>query len=241
VLARAVDVRTPTPLVVADVVRRLRSLHPSCMVFSVEGFVGASPELLVGRNGRDVQSHPLAGTVARSGDPETDARLGASLMASTKDRWEHALVVDAIAAALTPVCPQLDVPDAPSIVPLRNVSHLGTHIQGTLPAGGPVPTALELAARLHPTPAVGGAPTARALAMIAELEPHGRGRYAGPVGWVDAAGNGEWAVGIRSAHIGGDRARMMAGVGIVADSDPEEELAETQLKLQALLAAVVRP
>ncbi len=245
VLARAVDVEATEPLIVSEILSRLHALFPSCMVFHVEGFLGASPELLVSRKGSAVRAHPLAGTIARSGDPDTDARLAASLLASTKDRWEHSLVIDAMAALLRPLCDELDVPRTPTVLPLRNVSHLATLITGTLRSeqvhDRTSPTALELAGLLHPTPAVGGVPTDLALAAIAELEPVPRGRYAGPVGWVDAAGNGEWAVGLRSAQVDGRRARMHAGGGIVADSDPRAELTETQLKLQALLAAVVRP
>ena len=245
VLARSVDVQATDPFVVGDILARLHALFPSCMVFSIEGFIGASPELLVSRKGSSLRAHPLAGTVARSGDPETDAKLAAGLLASAKDRWEHLLVIDALDEVLRPLCDELDVPQSPSIVPLRNVSHLGTLITGSLRAADVVdrtaPTALELVSVLNPTPAVGGVPQAKALAVIAELEPVSRGTYAGPVGWVDAAGNGEWAVGLRSARIEGNRARMFAGGGIVGDSEPGDELAETQLKLQALLAAVVRP
>jgi menaquinone-specific isochorismate synthase len=245
VLARSVDVEATDPFVVGDILARLHALFPSCMVFSIEGFIGASPELLVSRKGSSLRAHPLAGTVARSGDPETDAKLAAGLLASAKDRWEHLLVIDAIDDVLRPLCDEIDVPQAPSIVPLRNVSHLGTLITGSLRASDVVdrraPTALELVSVLNPTPAVGGVPQEKALAVIAALEPVPRGTYAGPVGWVDAAGNGEWAVGLRSARIEGNRARMFAGGGIVGDSEPEAELAETQLKLQALLAAVVRP
>lgn len=255
VLARAVDVHASSDLVIADILARLEALFPSCMVFSMDvtkpsdktraRFIGASPELLVARKGTTVSAHPLAGTIARSGDPDTDARLCTQLLNSSKDRWEHSLVIDAIDAILRPLCSELDVPAVPSIVPLRNVSHLGTHIVGSLPAvevsTGAAPSALEFAAALHPTPAVGGVPTNRAVQMINELEPTPRGYYAGPVGWVDARGNGEWAVGLRTATVSGASARMMAGGGIVSDSEPESELAETQLKLQALLSAVVRP
>ncbi|MFP5375918.1 MAG: isochorismate synthase MenF [Acidimicrobiia bacterium] len=239
VLAREVTVEANRPLLPVDVLGRLRALYPSCMLFSVDGFVGASPELLVSRRGDAVRSQPMAGTIPRSGDPEVDARLASALLASGKDRREHALVVDAVAAALRPHCAALDVPAEPSIVPLRNVSHLGTLLSGRLAAAAP--SALGLATVLHPTPAVGGTPTAEALAYIAGAEGLDRGRYAGPVGWVDARGDGEWAVGVRSAELDGHRARLFAGVGVVADSVPEVELAETQLKLQALLAAVVRP
>ncbi len=255
VLARAVDVEASSPFVIADILARLEALFPSCMVFSMDvasesdiapvRFIGASPELLVSRKGATISTHPLAGTIARSGDPETDARLGNQLLNSAKDRWEHSLVIDAIDAILRPLCSELDVPAIPSIVPLRNVSHLGTHIVGSLPAvevsAGAAPSALEFASALHPTPAVGGAPTSRAVQLICELEPTPRGYYAGPVGWVDANGNGEWAVGLRTATVSGSSARMMAGGGIVSDSVPASELAETQLKLQALLSAVVRP
>ena len=239
VLAREVTVEANRPVLPLDVMGRLRALYPSCMLFSVGGFVGASPELLVSRRGDAVRSQPMAGTIPRSGDPDVDARLAAALLASGKDRHEHAMVVDAVAATLRPHCSSLDVPEEPSIVPLRNVSHLGTVVSGRL--DGAAPSALDLATLLHPTPAVGGTPTADALAYIAEAEGLDRGRYAGPVGWMDARGDGEWAVGVRSAELDGNRARLFAGVGVVADSLPELELAETQLKLQALLAAVVRP
>jgi menaquinone-specific isochorismate synthase len=241
VLAREVVVRANRPIRATSVLGRLRDLYPSCAIYSVEGFVGASPELLVSRRGERVRSQPLAGTIPRSGDPEVDERRGAGLMASHKDRYEHRLVVEAVASALQPFCAELEVPDQPKIVPLRNVCHLGTVVSGQLSRDSRPPSALELALALHPTPAVAGVPTAEALACIAELETLDRGFYAGAVGWMDARGDGQWAVGIRSGQLSGTEARLRAGVGVVADSDPDEELAETQLKLQALLAAVVRP
>jgi menaquinone-specific isochorismate synthase len=240
VLAREVLVEANRPIVPTAVLARLRALYPSCMLFSVDGFLGASPELLVSRFGRSVRSHPLAGTIAHSGDPAVDERMAAGLLADRKERHEHRVVVDAVAEALAPVCETLAVPDGPSIVSLRNVMHLGTSIEGTLRADDP-PSALALVAALHPTPAVAGVPTKEALAYIDEAEPFDRGLYAGPVGWIDARGDGAFAVGIRSATVSGTSARLVAGDGIVADSVPEAELAETQLKLQALLAAVVRP
>lgn len=239
VLAREVIVEANRPIVVHEVLERLRTLYPSTMVFSIDGYVGASPELLVSRQGRSIASHPLAGTYARSGDPAVDERMAVALFESGKDRQEHRYVVDAIAAVLAPLCDRLDVPEVPSIMQLRNVLHLGTHIEGELCE--PAPSALELVAALQPTPAVGGTPTEVALAWLAANEGLERGRYAGPVGWVDGEGNGEFALGIRSADIDSNRARLVAGVGLVKGSDPESELAETQLKLQALLAAVVRP
>lgn len=239
VLAREVAVETNRAIVVSQVLARLATLYPSCTVFSVDGFVGASPELLVSRTGDAVASHPLAGTIPHSGDPDVDRRAGERLLASTKDREEHAFVVADIAGALAPLCETLDVPGTPAVVAFRNVAHLGTRLTGRL--APPAPTALELALRLHPTPAVGGTPTEAAVAYQREVERFDRGRYAGPVGWVDRRGDGAFWVGIRSAEIAGTSARLFAGVGVVDGSVPEEELAETQLKLQALLAAVVRP
>jgi menaquinone-specific isochorismate synthase len=239
VLVREVLAAADRPFRKGLLVERLRALYPSCTTFSVGDFVGASPELLVARTGDVVRAHPLAGTIGRSGDPATDARAEAALLASPKERAEHRVVVDAITAVLAPLCDQLDVPATPSIVELRNVSHLGSLVSGRLRA--PSAGALELVARLHPTPAVAGTPTDEALAWIDKHEGCDRGPYAGPVGWVDAAGDGEWYVGIRAALVEGRRARLFAGVGVVADSDPEAELAETQLKLQALLAAAIRP
>jgi menaquinone-specific isochorismate synthase len=250
VLVREVIVEANRALSPRDLVERLRALYPSCAVFSLGGFVGASPELLAERSGHDIRSHPLAGTVGRSGDPATDARLEAALLGSAKDRAEHQVVVDAISSALAPLCDELELPNAPSIVELRNVSHLGTMIRGHLrgPAHGgdlsdahTLPSALGLVARLHPTPAVAGTPRDAALAWLAAHEGVERGPYAGAVGWMDGTGDGEWYIGIRAALVEGTRARLFAGVGIVADSDPDAELMETQLKLQAILAAAVRP
>jgi menaquinone-specific isochorismate synthase len=212
------------------------------MTFHVQGFVGASPELLIRRDGRRLASHPLAGTVARSGDATADEALVARLLGSAKERWEHRVVIEHLAGALAPWCDHLDVPATPSVLGLRNVSHLATRITGNLAEReGRVPTALDLVAAIHPTAAVGGHPTDDALAYLDKVEGFDRGTYAGPVGWVDARGEGAWALGIRSARLDGPRASMFAGVGVVADSDPAAELAETQLKLQALLAALVRP
>jgi menaquinone-specific isochorismate synthase len=241
VLARRVDIRANRPFVVSEVLERLTSLYPSCMIFSVQGFLGASPELLIRREGDAVDSHPLAGTVARSGDTHGDEELVAALMASPKARHEHQVVIDAISSVLRSSCEQLDVPAQPSVMGLRNVSHLATHLTGRLAPGPRRPSALDLVARLHPTPAVGGTPTEAAVRYLQKVEGFDRRCYAGPVGWVDARGDGAWALGIRSAEVDGATARIYAGNGIVAGSDPVEELAETQLKLQALLAALVRP
>lgn len=242
VLARRVDVVANRPFVLGEVIGRLVALYPACMVFHFGGFIGASPELLVRREGDGVSSRPLAGTVARSGDRAADEALVAGLLASPKERWEHRVVIDHLLEVLGPWCERLEVPETPEILGLRNVSHLSTPVHGRL-AGvdGRLPTALELAAALHPTAAVAGHPTADALAYLEKVEGFDRGPYAGPVGWVDANGDGAWALGIRSAQVEGARASMYAGNGVVAGSEPAAELAETQLKLQALLAALVRP
>ncbi|CAB4620302.1 unannotated protein [freshwater metagenome] len=161
------------------------------------------------------------------------------MLASSNTIDEHRQTIDMVHDTLLPWCSYLDEEDEPSIVAMANVQHLSTRIEGRL--SSPAASVLELVGALHPTPAVGGAPRAVALEMIRELEDLDRGRYAGPVGWVDAAGNGTWAVGIRSAELDGTSARLFAGVGVVADSDPDTELAETRAKLQALLGAIVRP
>jgi menaquinone-specific isochorismate synthase len=240
VLARRIDIVANRPFRIGDVLARLVALYPSCMVFSVDGFVGASPELLIAREADEVTSHPLAGTVARSGDAHADEALVRGLMSSPKARREHQVVVDGLRRALGPVCVELDAPATPSVLGLRNVSHLATRITGRL-APSCSETALELVARVHPTAAVGGNPMDAAVSYLQKVEGFDRGRYAGPVGWVDARGDGSWAIGIRSAEVAGAGASIFAGNGVVAGSDPADELAETQLKLQALLAALVRP
>ncbi len=178
----------------------------------------------------------MAGTVARGATPDEDDRLAADLCASAKDAEEHRLLVEAVLDALAPVCDGWPVATAAQIIRLATVSHLTTRVSGHLRA--PAPSALELVGRLHPTPAVGGLPRRRALRAIAELEGFDRGLYAGPVGWVGADGDGEWAVALRSAELDGSRARLVAGAGIVAGSDPDAEWDETQAKLATMLAAV---
>jgi menaquinone-specific isochorismate synthase len=239
VLAREVVVEADRPHDAVTLLTRLRTAYPSCHLFSVDGLVGASPELLVARAGDLVRSHPMAGTAPRSGDPTTDARLAASLLSSAKDQAEHRITIDAVHDALLPFCSYLDVEAEPSIVAVANVQHLASLVSGRL--SSPPASALALALVLHPTPAVCGSPRATALEVIDEVEELDRGRYAGAVGWVDGRGDGTFAVAIRCAELDGPRARLFAGVGVVADSDPAAELAETQAKLQALLASIVRP
>lgn len=239
VFAREVVVETEHPLPRSTILQRLRRSYPSCFITSVGAMVGASPELLLARRGDIVRSRPLAGTAPRSPDPTTDARLAAGLLASTKDRHEHRIVIDMVHDTLLPWCSYLDIEPDPSVITMANVQHLATYLEGRLTA--PAASAIELVTALHPTPAICGTPTDLALEVIRELEGLERGAYAGPVGWVDAAGNGDWAVGIRSAELAGTRARVFAGVGVVADSDPDAELEETRNKLQAVLSALLRP
>jgi isochorismate synthase len=239
VLARQVDVGADRPIDRLAVLERLRSAYPGCHVVSVDGFVAASPELLVSVAGDIVRSHPMAGTAPRGGDPTTDQRLAASLLASTKDRQEHQITIDMVHDTLLPWCSYLDYEAEPSVVAVANVQHLATLVEGRL--SQPAPSVLELVAALHPTPAVAGWPRGEAVAWIAEREGFDRRRYAGTAGWVDGAGNGTWAVSVRCAEIDGSVARVWAGNGIVPDSDPMTELAETRAKLQALLSAIVRP
>jgi menaquinone-specific isochorismate synthase len=243
VLARRVVVEFASPVDVAATVAALRRREQSSTVFCVaspgHSFVGASPELLVSREGAVVRSVPLAGTVRMTGDAATDETTVARLVASTKENLEHRLVVDMVSAQLAARCRTMRVPYDPEVLWLRQIAHLATPMSGRLD-GEPAtwPSALELAAALHPTPAVGGSPRSEALEIIASLEPRGRGLYAGPVGWVDAGGNGQFVIGIRSAQVTGASATIHAGAGIVAGSDPTDELAETSFKLDTMLGAL---
>lgn len=239
VLTRAVRVEADAPFDRAAVLRRLQRSYPSCHLFADGGFVGASPELLVARLADVVRCQPMAGTAPRSADPSTDARLAASLLSSAKDREEHQITIDMVHDTLLPWCSYLDWEPEPHIAAMANVQHLATRMEGRL--SDPPASVVELMAALHPTPAVGGSPRGAALDMIDRFEELDRGCFGGPVGWVDQRGNGEWAVAIRSAHLDGNVARCFAGVGVVADSDPAAELAETRAKLQAMLSALIQP
>jgi menaquinone-specific isochorismate synthase len=238
VLAREVVVDADEPFDRAVVLARLRASYPGCFITCVDGFVGASPELLVGRSGDVVRAQPMAGTAPRGGDPATDARLAAGLLASATYRHEHQVTIDDVHDRLLAFCSYVDFEPEPSVVAVANVQHLATLVEGRL--SRPAPSVLELVAALHPTPAVNGRPRDAATAWIEANEGFDRGRYAGTVGWVDGAGNGQWAVSVRCAEVDGRRARVFAGNGIVAGSEPDTELAETQAKLQAVLSALVR-
>lgn len=241
VIARDVFVESSEPIDIAALTNRLRQSFGSSYRYLIDGLVGASPELLIERMDATVSSHPLAGTTPRTGDPATDEALARALLASKKNQVEHRIVIDTVHDALLPYCSYLDWEAEPSVVPVANVQHLGTLMSGKL--SEPFLHVLDGVTMLAPTPALGGAPRDAALALIARDEGMDRGRYGGAVGWFDRHGNGTFAVTIRCAEIteNGLRARLFAGGGIVAESDPLAELAETQAKLQAMLAAIVRP
>jgi menaquinone-specific isochorismate synthase len=252
VLARDVCARTADPLDVRWPLRRLAQQYPSCWTFSVDGMLGATPELLVRSEKGLVTSRVLAGTIRRTGDENADVARAAILAHSSKDLEEHEYAVASVAHALEPFCTSINVPDVPFVLHLPNVLHLASDVTavlaGSLPDGpgtsagvaglaGPTgvhPSSLALAAALHPTAAVCGTPTAAARDLIARIEGMDRARYAGPVGWFGADGDGEWGIALRSAQVDPDdprRIRLFAGCGIVAASDPAAELAESEAKL----------
>ncbi|HEY8490732.1 MAG TPA: isochorismate synthase [Dehalococcoidia bacterium] len=216
----------------AAALERLRARYGGCTVFAFgvgdACFLGATPERLVRADGRHVRAMALAGSAPRGATEAEDRTLGARLLADPKERREHHLVVRALAEALAACCRLEPVPEAPGLLRLPNVQHLCTPFQGTLRGRSGL---LSLVARLHPTPAVGGVPRERALALIGATERFDRGWYAGPVGWIDRAGSGEFVVAIRSALVQGGQARLYAGCGLVADSDPAREFEESELKL----------
>jgi salicylate biosynthesis isochorismate synthase len=236
VLAREVTVQAPAPHDAAAVFGVLRGGFESCYVFCAargdSAFVAASPELLIRRDGHRAQTVALAGSTRRSADPAVDAHLGEQLLQSEKDREEHAIVARRIARALRPHAVWVAAPDEPAIIKVANIQHLATPIRAQLasPLG-----AIELAALLHPTPAVGGEPHRVAAPLIPALEGLDRGWYAGAVGWTDANDDGELCVALRCALLRGREARLYAGVGVVRDSVPSAELSETEIKLGALL------
>ena len=239
VLARDLVATTDEPLDVRWPLLRLGTSYEMCWTFHVDGLFGATPELLVRRERGLVTSRVLAGTIRRTGDDDRDLALAATLARSSKDLEEHEYAVRSVAEALAPHCSSMNVPEAPFVLHLPNVMHLATDVAGVVPdADGS--TVLELAAALHPSAAVGGTPTKVAVEMIEEIEGMDRGRYAGPVGWMDAHGDGEFGIALRSAEYDGTRVRLFAGCGIVADSDPAAELAEAQAKFVPVRDALTR-
>lgn len=246
VLARALEVVADGPVDPVPMLRELARRDPRSYLFAVDlppdrpgtprTLLGASPELLLSRRGTTVIANPLAGSAARSPDAEEDRRRGADLLASAKDRHEHALVVADVAERLRPLVEDLEVPDGPSLVRTPTLWHLSTTVRARV--ADPDASALHLAQALHPTPAVCGVPRPAAHAAITEIEPFDRGFYTGAVGWTDARGDGEWALALRCGEVQADRVRLWAGAGIVPASRPADELAETGVKLRTLLDAL---
>jgi isochorismate synthase len=264
VLARECRVRTPSPRLLISAsprprvppspappvsrspsfdvplaLKRLRADYPSCFVFAVARgdhcFLGATPERLVRLRDGIVSTMCLAGSSARGATEEEDRRLGDALLASQKERAEHAVVVRALSEALADLCDEVAPISTPVLLKVRNIQHLLTTVVGRVADGR---TILDLVERLHPTPAVGGYPRETALRLIRERERLDRGWYAGPIGWLDARGEGEFAVAIRSALLRGPEASLFAGCGIVADSNPDCEYEESCLKLRPMLSAL---
>lgn len=240
VLSRVLEVELAEPLDTDAIFARLVAQNPSAYQFRIPleagELIGASPELLLRKQGAQVSSWPLAGSAKRQQDPEQDRKVSESLLQSAKDAYEHSLVVEDIRQQLEPLCKSLDVPSAPSLVSTRAMWHLASSIKGELT--DPSLTALQVASRLHPTPAVCGFPTRQARKLINLVESFERDMFTGMVGWCDAEGNGEWVVTIRCGVIEHNRIRLFAGAGIVEESCPESEWAETQAKLQTMLNAL---
>ncbi|MCP9947548.1 isochorismate synthase [Actinomadura madurae] len=235
VLARDLTVRADAPIDARVLLQRLAARFPACYTFSCAGMVGATPELLIRRTGGDIESLVLAGTTARGATPADDRARAARLFASPKDREEHRYAAEMVRDALTPPVRRPHRPHRTRTAhpPQRHPPRFP--LRGRLAADRSV---LDVVAALHPTPAVCGTPTGTAMDLIRELEGMDRGRYAGPVGWVDARGDGEWGIALRCAEIDGTRARLFAGCGIVADSDPDAELAEARTKFRPMQYAL---
>ncbi len=239
VLAREVVLTADAAIDEAPALAQLRESYPNCTIFAARRgdacFLGATPERLVRIEERRVSVACLAGSNRRGANDDDDAAAGAELLADPKERTEHALVLGMILRALAPLCDDVHAPSEPSLMRMPNVQHLHTPVDGALRGDAGV---LDLVARLHPTPAVGGVPAAAALDAIREHEPFDRGWYAGPIGWLDSRGNGEFAVAIRSGLLRGAEARLYAGCGIVRDSVPEREWEESLMKLRPMLCAL---
>jgi isochorismate synthase len=244
VLARTMLVNAGRTLDAKQLLWRLRAVDADCYAFAAPQtdpavrsvLVGATPELLVRRRGRVVEATPLAGSAQRFGDARRDRASADRLFGSDKEREEHAVVVEDVERVLDAFCERLERPHEPELLGTANVWHLATPFRGKL--HDPEASALELVAALHPTPAVSGTPREAAREALERLESIDRGGYAGPVGWMDANGDGEWAIALRCAEVTGSTARLFAGAGIVADSVPEAELDETERKFRALLDAL---
>lgn len=240
VLARALDITTDAAIDVGRLLRRLITQDPTGYTFALDlapgTLVGNSPELLVSRRAEVVTANPLAGSIPRSPDPIEDFGQAQALLASRKDRREHALVAEAVGETLRQFCTDIEVPATPSLIRTATMWHLSTVVTGRL--ADPTISSLTLSTALHPTPAVCGTPARDARAAIADYEAFDRGFYTGLVGWENSAGDGEWVIALRCAVAQGHTARLYAGAGIVADSDPAAELAETTAKFRTILSGL---
>ena len=235
VLARDLVGRVPAESDLRRAITRLALGYPDCWTYAVDGLIGSSPETLIRADHGSVNARVLAGTISRGVDAEDDREAALALATSSKDGDEHEFAVQSVLKSLRPHTSALATSEIPFTVKLPNLWHLATDLEGTLSDGS---TSLDLIAALHPTAAVAGTPTEEALALIRELEPFDRGRYAGPVGWVGADGDGEWAIALRCAQVTPDGAiTAYAGCGIVLDSEPERELAETKMKFRPIVEA----
>ena len=235
VLARELEGRLPTGSDLRVAITRLAESYPDCWTFSVDGLFGSSPETLITVHGKKVTARVLAGTAKRGSDNASDLAQAAELASSNKDLDEHGFATRSVLNALTPYAQQLSVSDSPFTLKLPNVWHLATDIAGTLAQGS---NSLDLVSALHPTAAVAGTPTAVAVEVIDDLEPFDRGRYAGPVGWIGADGDGEWAIALRCAQLTGSTVTAYAGCGIVSDSVAAQELSETDMKFRPIIDAL---
>ena len=242
VLARDLIAKSDKVITPAALIQSLESEYPSTWLFLVENLIGATPELLVRLSKSLVTSRVLAGTIRRTGDEERDFALAGSLAKSSKDLEEHEYAVRSVAQALEPFASSTNIPDAPFVLHLPNVMHLATDVTGVINDTASKVDIFKLVAALHPSAAVCGTPTDAARELITELESMNRGRYAGPVGWVDAHGDGEMGIALRCGEIGDDQLsiRLFAGCGIVAGSSAQEELAESQAKLLPMRSALTR-
>ena len=242
VLARFASATSDSPINTRNLLKELAHEYPSTWVYSNSGLVGATPELLVRLSKSLVTSRILAGTIRKTGDDERDLALAGSLARSSKDLEEHEYAVRSVADALAPLCSSTNVPESPFVLHLSNVMHLATDVTGVLSDNSSPADIFDLVSRLHPSAAVCGTPTEIAKRAIDEIEGISRGRYAGPIGWIDANGDGELGIALRCGQIGNDgkSIRIYAGCGIVAGSDPEREYAESQAKLLPMRTALLK-
>ena len=238
VLARDFTGHSDKDIEPRTILKKLAAEYPSTWNFSVAGLVGATPELLLRLSRKMVTSRVLAGTISKTGNDERDLALAASLARSSKDLEEHLYAVKSVADALEPFCTSTNVPDAPYVLHLANVMHLATDVTGAIAEKLAHVDAFTILEQLHPSAAVCGTPREQAGQLITEIESMSRGRYAGPVGWIDAAGDGELGIALRCGQINGDSIRIFAGCGIVAGSDPDKELAESVAKLVPMRSAL---